>query len=265
MNAVANAGRIFVFGGATSYRALFNWVSPWILIPSFLVAPIAQIALFAYLGRSAGIESDQYFVIGNALQYAAIPCLFAMANTIGDERQQKTLGIILSTPAPRIPLFLGRALPVIVNGWLVALFSLVVGGWLFSIDVPASAYLPIALVSAVASLSCTGLGLVAAALSLRVRETAVLANVIFGILLVFCGVNVPLSALPAWMVSVAQWLPMTHAIAAARALADGVPLGDLRGDVLAEIRVGVLYVVIGMSMLSFFEWESRRRATLELF
>ena len=265
MNAVANAGRIFVFGGATSYRALFNWVSPWILIPSFLVAPIAQIALFAYLGRSAGIESDQYFVIGNAIQYAAIPCLFAMANTIGDERQQKTLGIILSTPAPRIPLFLGRALPVIVNGWLVALFSLVVGGWLFSIDVPASAYLPIALVSAVASFSCTGLGLVAAALSLRVRETAVLANVIFGILLVFCGVNVPLSALPGWMVSVAQWLPMTHAIAAARALADGVPLGDLRGDVLAEIGVGVLYVVIGMSMLSFFEWESRRRATLELF
>ena len=39
----------------------------------------------------------------------------------------------------------------------------------------------------------------------------------------------------------------------------------LRGDVLAEIGVGVLYVVIGMSMLSFFEWESRRRATLELF
>ena len=120
MTAVVNAARIFVFGGIMSYRALFNWLSPWILIPSFLVGPIAQILLFAYLGRSAGVASDEFFVIGNALQYAAIPCLFAMGNTIGDERQQKTLGIILSTPAPRVPLFLGRAIPVILNGWLVA-------------------------------------------------------------------------------------------------------------------------------------------------
>lgn len=193
-----NAVRILVLGGMTSYRALFTWISPWILVPSFLIGPIAQIVLFAYLGRTAGIGSDEYFVIGNALQYAAIPCLFAMGNTIGDERDQKTLGIILSTPAPRVALFLGRALPVIVNGFLVAIFALVVGGAMFSISVPVSAYAPIILVSAVTSASCTGLGLVTGALSLRVRETAVLANVIFGILLIFCGVNLPLDRLPHW-------------------------------------------------------------------
>ena len=201
MTAFVNGARIFFLGGVMSYRALFHWLSPWILIPSFLVGPIAQILLFAFLGRSAGVGSDEFFVVGNALQYAAIPCLFAMGNTIGDERQEKTLGIILSTPAPRVPLFLGRAIPVIANGFLVALFSLVVGGAIFSIDVPDSAYLPIAVVTLVASFSCTGLGLVCAALALRVRETAVLANVIFGILLVFCGVNVPLETLPDWMQS----------------------------------------------------------------
>lgn len=265
MTAIVNAARIFVFGGLMSYRALFHWLTPWILIPSFMVGPIAQILLFAYLGRSSGVGSDEFFVVGNALQYAAIPCLFAMGNTIGDERQQKTLGIILSTPAPRIPLFLGRALPVIANGWVVALFSLVVGGAIFSIDVPVSAYLPIVFVSAVVSFSCTGLGLVGAALSLRVRETAVLANVIFGVLLIFCGVNVPLNRLPDWMSSIAPWLPMTHGIHAARELADGATLGSVGGDVLREAGVGVGYVLIGMAMLAYFEWESRRRATLEVF
>ena len=265
MSAVLNAARIFVLGGMMSYRALFHWLSPWILIPSFLVGPIAQILLFAYLGRNAGVGSDEFFVIGNSLQYAAIPCLFAMGNTIGDERQEKTLGIILSTPAPRVPLFLGRALPVIANGFLVALFALVVGGAIFSIDVPASSYLPIAVTALVASFACTGLGLVTAALALRVRETAVLANVIFGFLLIFCGVNVPLDSLPGWMSAVSPWLPLTHGIDAARQLADGATLGSVGGDLVREGALGAAYVLVGMVMLSYFEWESRRRATLEVF
>ncbi len=265
MTSVVNAARIFVLGGIMSYRALFHWLSPWILIPSFLVGPIAQILLFAYLGRNAGVGSDEFFVIGNSLQYAAIPCLFAMGNTIGDERQEKTLGIILSTPAPRVPLFLGRALPVIANGFLVAIFALVVGGAIFSIDVPTSSYLPIAVTALVASFACTGLGLVTAALALRVRETAVLANVIFGFLLIFCGVNVPLDSLPGWMSSVSPWLPLTHGIDAARRLADGASLGSVGGDLLREGAIGASYVLVGMVMLSYFEWESRRRATLEVF
>ena len=260
-----NGARVLVLGGITSYRALFNWITPWILIPTFLIGPITQILLFAYLGRASGVGSDEFFVIGNALQYAAIPCLFAMGNTIGNERQTKTLGIILSTPAARIPLFVGRALPVILNGWVVAVFALVAGGAIFSIDVPTSAYVPIVLVSLLASFSCTGLGLVGAALALRVRETAVLSNVIFGVLLVFCGVNVPIDRLPDWMAAVSPWLPLTHAIDAARQLADGAALGEVGGLLLREISVGAGYVVIGMAMLSYFEWESRRRATLEVF
>src|SRR2546427_2426460 len=48
--------RIFFVGGLISYRALFNWLSPWIFVPTFLVAPIFQILLFVYIGRSAGVQ-----------------------------------------------------------------------------------------------------------------------------------------------------------------------------------------------------------------
>jgi ABC-2 type transport system permease protein len=260
-----NSVRIFLVGGLISFRALFNWLSPWIYIPSMLVAPIFQILLFTYMGRSAGLESDSFFVIGNAVQYSAIPCLFAMANTVAGERYTQTLGIVLTTPARRIPLFLGRSLPVVVNGWAVSMFSLVVGSLLVGVSIPASAWLPLAVVVAVASASCTGIGLVNAALGLRVRETAVLSNVLFGVLLVFCGVNVPLDRLPDWMAAVSQWLPLTHGIAAARSLADGASFASVAGEVGKEAAIGVGYVLIGMAMLSYFEWESRRRATLEVF
>ena len=45
------AARLFFVGGVTSFRALWNWLSPWIYIPTMLVSPIFQILLFAYIGR----------------------------------------------------------------------------------------------------------------------------------------------------------------------------------------------------------------------
>ena len=255
--------RIFFLGGLTSYRALFNWLSPWILVPTFFIAPIFQILLFVYIGRSAGVQSDEFYVIGNAIQYAAIPCIFAMASVIADERYTQTLGFILVTPAGRMPLFLGRALPVIVNGMVVSAFALVVGGAIVGIDLPASSLAPIALVIAVCAFSCTGIGLVCAAIGLRVRETATLSNIVFGLLLVFCGVNVALDELPGWMSTTAQGLPLTHGIEAARRLADGQTLANVGGLVSVEALVGVIWAVLGYSLLRYLEWESRRLATLE--
>jgi len=256
--------RIFFVGGWMSYRALFGWLSPWILIPMFIIDPILQIVFFAYIGRSAGYESDQFFLIGNALVAAAVPCLFATGDTIEGERQFQTLALLLASPARRIPLFLGRAVPVILNGFLVALFALIVGSLVLRVSLPPASLVPLAATISVSAFACTGLGLVSAALALRVRETAVFSNIVWGILLVFCGVNVALSALPGWMGATAQWLPLTHGIAASRELADGASWSEVADTVAVEGAVGAMYVAVGLGMLAFFEMESRRHATLDM-
>jgi ABC-2 type transport system permease protein len=256
--------RIFLVGGLISFRALFSWLNPWIYVPAMLVAPIFQILLFAYIGRSAGVESDSFFLIGNALQYSAIPCLFAMAQAIAGERYGQTLGIVMATPARRLPLFLGRSLPVVVNGFVVSMFSLVVGALVLGVHIPSSAWLPLGLVVAVAAASCTGFGLLNAALALRVREIAVLTNVLFGVLLIFCGVNVALDSLPDWMATIGRLLPLTHAIEAARDLAGGASLASVSGLVGTELLVGLVYGAVGMVALAVLEVEGRRRATLEM-
>jgi len=53
--------RIFFVGGLISYRALFNWISPALYIPTMLVGPIFQILLFAYMGRYSQLEDDTFF------------------------------------------------------------------------------------------------------------------------------------------------------------------------------------------------------------
>ena len=254
---------MFFVGGLLSYRALFNWLTPWILIPTFLVAPIFQILLFAYIGRSAHLQSDEFYVIGNALQYTSLPCLFAMANMLGDERWSQTLGILLSSPASRLALFLGRSLPVVLNGALVGAFGFVAGSLLLHVHIPLSAVAPLALVIVVTAVSCTGLGLVNGAIGLRVRESAVSSNILFGLLLVVCGVNVPLSELPGWLEAFGRLLPLTHGIQAARELAAGAGLGEVKGLIGTEALIGAVWGVIGCLLLRVLEVESRRRATLE--
>jgi ABC-2 type transport system permease protein len=171
--------------------------------------------------------------------------------------------LLLASPARRIPLFLGRALPVILNGFAVAMFALVAGALVLGVALPVGTLPLLAVVVAVSAFSCTGLGLVTAAAALRVRETSVMSNLVLGILLVFCGVNVALSALPDWMAATAQWLPLTHGIEAARELTAGASWSDVADTVALEGAVGVIYVVIGLSMLTYFEVESRRHATLD--
>jgi ABC-2 type transport system permease protein len=258
-----NGVRVFFIGGTTSFRALFGWLSPWIYIPSLLVAPVFQILLFAYIGKQTSTNSDEFYVIGNALQYCAIPCIFAMGHTIEGERWQQTLGYVLVTPAQRVPLFLGRALPVIVNGAFASAFALVVGGLILGISVPASAVLPIAFVILVTAAACTGLGLTIAATGFLVRETATLNNIVFGLLLVFCGVNVQLDALPGWMSTIAQGLPLTHGIEAARKLADGASFSSVGGLVGAEALIGATYALLGYGFIRTLEGMSRRFGTLE--
>ncbi len=256
--------RIFFIGGLTAYRGLINWLSPWIYVPTMIVAPIFQILLFVYIGRSAGVQSDEFFVVGNAVQYASIPCLFAMTHAIAGERYQQTLSYILVSPAGRLPLFLGRALPVICNAMLVAGFSLVVSALLLGIDIPASAWGPIALVIFISAFSCTGLGLICAAAGLRVRETAVLNNIIFGLLLIFTGANVPIEELPGWMQAISNRIPLTHGIEAARDLANGASLGDVSGLLATEFGIGVVYTVVGYGALRYMEHESRKRASIQI-
>jgi ABC-2 type transport system permease protein len=257
------SARIFFVGGLISFRALFSFLRPEVYIPSMLIAPIFQILLFVYIGRSAQLESDEFFVIGNAVQYAAIPCLFAMTFTIGGERNQHTLGYLLVSPASRLPLFLGRALPVVVNGFFVAAFSLVVGGAIVGIHVPASSVPALALATAICAFSCTGLGLAGAGIGLLLREQSVLANIMFGVLLVFTGANVPVDALPGWMEAVSNVLPFTHGIQAARGVADGASLSDVSGLLAAEVALGLAYGALGYLFILRAERLSRRYATLD--
>jgi ABC-2 type transport system permease protein len=152
---------------------------------------------------------------------------------------------------------------VIANGFFVSAFAFAASGVIVGIHVPAGSIPAIAFVIVVTSLACTGIGLSTAGIGLLARNTATLDNIVFGILLASCGVNVSLDDLPGWMSTIAQGLPLTHGIEAARKLAGGTAFSQVGGLVAAEALVGCLYGLIGYSVIRFLEYQSRIHVTLE--
>ena len=261
-----NNARVFFIGGLISFRALFNWIKPWIYIPTMLGSPLFQILFFTYLGRYAlSGQGDAFFVVGNAVQVCAMAAVYGMTMAVANERQFGTLGPLLASPANRVAVFLGRGVPVLANGLVVSVFGFLVGvvfldfrpGWS---QVPA-----LALIVVATTLSCTAFGMLLGSIGLYGKDFFFVANLAYYVLLLFCGVNVPLSVLPGWMADIGRCLPLTHGIAAAREVAAGASLASVSGLVWAELGIGAAYAASGFILFRVLEDASRRSAVLDTF
>jgi ABC-2 type transport system permease protein len=103
--------------------------------------------------------------------------------------------------------------------------------------------------------------MVIGALGLRLRDSFLVANPTYFLMLLLCGVNVPLDVLPGWLAAIGRCLPLTHGIEAGRIVAGG---GALDWGLLGtEAGIGLAYAVAAYFLLRYFEEESRRRATLD--
>lgn len=259
------AVRVFVVGGGISYRALFNWISPGLYVTTMLGSPLFQILFFTYLGRYAGSRDDSFFIVGNAIQVAAMSGIYGMTMGIANERQYGTLLPLLATPANRLAIFSGRALPFVLNGIFVSAFGFAVA-WLLLDFRPAEGSVPaLAVAVVVTTSSCVALGMLIGSIGLRARDVFFGANLVYFLMLLVCGVNVANEDLPGWLAVIGRSLPLTHGIEAAREIAAGAALGDVRGKLLTEALVGLAYAVTAYVLFRFFEAEGRRRASLERF
>jgi ABC-2 type transport system permease protein len=260
-----SAWRVFWYGGRMSYGMLFNWARPSIYIPTLIGGPTFQLFFFAALGSYATNRSAAYFAIGNAVQVSALAGVFGMTMAIANERWFGTLPAILATPANRAALFAGRFLPFVANGLLVSLYAFGVGVVFLGVRLAPGSLLVAGLALLATVFSCTAIGALQGAISLRLRDGLFGANLIMMGILLFCGVNIPLADLPGWMGAVGRCLPLTHGIAAAREVAAGATLGHVSGLVLTEAGIALAYAAAGLLLFRILERESRRTAVLDAY
>ncbi|MEU6769529.1 ABC transporter permease [Streptomyces sp. NPDC046853] len=251
--------RLLFIAGWRSHMALFSWMRPSAFITTVLGVPLVQLIWFVYLGRYAAVHPASYYAVGNAVQSCAIAGLFAPAMSIQGERLNGTLNSVLATPANRTVMFVGRIFPAIGIGLLTSLLMLGVGIPLAGIEIPAARVPALLLVVLASATSCSAFGLLIGAVGLLSKEAVLMANVVSYLMLLVCGVNIPLEALPDWLAAVGRVLPMSDGIEAARALVLGDG-GNVSRAVASElVRTGV-YAGAAAVTLRVFETRLRRTA-----
>lgn len=258
--------RLFLEGALLSYVALFRWLRPATYLASKVMMPLAQILFFVFLGMFAtGRDNASFYVIGNAVQLAAISGIYGVTMSIGGDRWEGTLPYLFGTPANRLALFSGRAFFHVIDGVLGVVVGLSWGVLLLGLDLSRSDPWALGLTILITTFSTSGLGLLLGCVSLVSLETMFVNNTAYFLLLVFSGANLPLAQLPAWMQSIAWGLPLTRGIAAARAIIDGASWAQAAPLLAGELALGLAYLFTGYALFRWFERQAKRRGTLETF
>jgi len=257
--------QLFFRGAALSYRALFRWFRPSTYLASKIVMPLAQMIFFVFIGSFGGAAGPDFFIIGNAMQIAAVSGIYGVTMSIGGDRWDGTLAYLFGSPANRLVLFFGRSLVHIVDGMLGVAIAFTWGVLLFGLRFAPDrlGLLSVAVLTAVFSTS--GLGLLMGCVGLITRNVMFVNNTIYFLLLLLSGANVPLSDLPGWIQRISTFLPLTHSIAAARTLISGEAASEGVGILLLkEVLVGLFYLIIGYALFRNFEIKAKKKGTLEV-
>ena len=257
---------LFYEAARLSYIALFRWLNPPTYIASKMLMPAASLLFFTFIGTFAtGPGSASFYVIGNAIQMAAVNGIFGTTMSIGGDRHDGTLPYIFGVPGNRLVSFLGRALFQVFDGSLGVVFGLAFGVLVMGLDLSHANVGMLALTILTATLGTVGLGLMLGAISLMTVNVMFINNLFYFLLLLFSGANVRLELLPGWMQAISFVLPLTRSVAAARLAISGAGIDVIGPMLVQEIGLGALYALLGYAIFRVFETESRKRGTLEAF
>ena len=266
MNRLAWQAEIFARSTWLQYVALFQWATVRGYVGYKLVLPVTQILFFVELGVFAtGRQNALYFALGNAMQITANAGIFGVIATVANERQYGTLPLLLASPANRLITFLSRAVVNTIDGVLSVAVAMVIVVALFGLDLRHGNVGLIALSVLVVSITTSGMGLLFGSIGLVMRDAIVIANVVYYLLLVFCGINFPVDRLPAAMQVIAYALPLTRGVEAAREAAAGAGLAQVGGLLAGELIVGLVYAALGYALFVWLENWARRGGLQEAY
>jgi ABC-2 type transport system permease protein len=108
-----------------------------------------------------------------------------------------------------------------------------------------------------------GLGFAFASLVITAKEANAFVFLVRGLVMIFCGITFPVSLLPGWMQSIANWLPPTYIIRGIRSAAlGGADLQALLPDLTALLVFGFAWLTIGYVLFNWMERRARQTGAI---
>ncbi|HOJ01856.1 MAG TPA: ABC transporter permease [Anaerolineaceae bacterium] len=255
--------RLYIAQAWLSYHGRFSITHPFGYITSKLGFPFFLMIFFIFMGKFVGFSDPLYIVIGNLLLIPANNGMAGITLAIGDERGWGTLSYVLGSPAPRAPVFIGRAIFYIVDGFFTALLGFVIAAGIFHMDLSGVGLWLLVLCTFLLAVTASGIGFLFGSISLISRDGWTVLTTFIQALYILVGVNFPVDALPGVLQKVAYGLPLTRGVMAARLVLDGAGWSAIRSLVVGETLIGALYSAAGYVIFRIIEKRSTISGTLD--
>jgi len=255
--------RIYFAEAWLSYHGRFAITSPFGYIASKLGFPFFLMLFFIFMGKFVGFTNPVYIVIGNVLLIPAANGMSGVTLAIGEERQWGTLSYVLGSPAPRLPVFTGRAFFYILDGFVTALLGLAIAAGIFHLDLSQINFAMLLVCILLIAITSSGLGFLFGSISLISRDGWIILNTFLSALYILVGVNFPIESLPSGLQTVAYGLPLTRGIMAARLALQGAGWSAISHLLAGEVLVGAIYILAGYLCFYLIEKRSMDSGTLD--
>ncbi len=262
-NTIIRYVRLYFIQAWFAYRSLFAWSTPFNYFVSKFGFTFFSMIMFVFMGKYFGLTDPIFIVIGNILLMPAGTCLSGISMTVGNERQFGAMSYLLGSPAPRAPIFLGRAFFHILDAFITVVIGLLAAILIFHLDMTGTNIFLVVLCIVITSFTTTGMGFIMGSLSLVNRDGWMITSTLSLSLYILVGANFPVSTLPAFLQVISYGLPMTRGILAGREALNGAGLADISILLLGEIGIGLIYIAIGYAMFRWLERKSMVTGVLD--
>jgi ABC-type multidrug transport system permease subunit len=233
------------------------WVIPLVFQGKALVGTFSSTAF----GHLAGTdEFIPYVLIGAIISTYMFSAVWSMGNSFRDETYYGTLEHILSAPVRPAYILIGKGLYNSILSTSFVIVQLLVCVFIFGLKITLIKILPIFLFLLLLIVGLYGIGFMAAALTLLIKEAHGLLHMFEYILFLFSPIRYPVEVNPITK-AVSVFIPLTYALIALRGLLLNIKFSFWKNSIIL-LGIDCVLVPLGLLVFHYVEKRTKSRGTL---
>lgn len=233
------------------------WAIPLIFQGKALIGGLQSTA-FGNLAGTA--EYVPYVLIGAIFSTYMFSAIWSMGNSLRNEMFYGTLEQILSAPVKPIVLLLGKGLYNSILSTVFVTAQVLICVLIFGLDITLTKILPMLFFLMLLLIGLYGVGFIAAAVTLLIKEAHGVLHLFEYILFLFSPIRYPVEVHPVTR-AVSVFIPLTYALIALRGILLGLEFDFWRNG-LFLFGIDCAIVPLGIIIFNTIEKRTKRRGTL---